>query len=366
MKAVLLLLLAAVAARAHPVAQGSMEIDVQPGHVFLRLRVSNEQVFVATAFGSAEPANLDGAWTAHGAYLLSKIEVAADGAVLAGTLTKVEPPGDRTVKGFAKYELRYPLAAEPRELRCQQALLNEINYAPGNRWEATFVVRATAGEKVLREGALFSHREPLVIGLGAGANPRAGVFGAFLRLGIHHILEGWDHLLFMGALVLAVRRVRELIAVVTAFTVAHTLTLALSVLDLVRLSPRIVEPMIAASIVVVAAQNVVRPEQSRGMPRLVVAFCFGLFHGLGFAGGLLAAMPPGTSVAKALVAFSLGVEIGHEAVVLPIFVGGALLRGRLRELEVRERVSLWTMRMASVAIAACGCFYLVSALRDGV
>jgi hypothetical protein len=327
--------------------------------------VSNEQVFVATAFGSAEPASLDAAWAAHGAYLLSKIEVAADGLVLAGTLAKVELPSDRTVKGFAVYELRYPLAAEPRELRCKQALLTEINYAPGNQWEATFVVRAVAGDRVLREGMLFSHREPLVIRMDDATDPQAGVFGAFLRLGIHHILEGWDHLLFMAALVLAVRRVGELIAVVTAFTVAHTLTLTLSVLDIVRLSSHIVEPMIAASIIVVAGQNIMRPAQSRGALRLVLAFCFGLFHGLGFAGGLLEAMPPGTSVAEALIAFSLGVEIGHQVVVLPIFFGLALFRSRLREFEVRERFSLWTMRLGSVVIAACGCFYFVAALRHG-
>src|SRR5205807_1459282 len=74
------------------------------------------------------------------------------------------------------------------------------------------------------------------------------------------------------------------------FTVAHTLTLALSVLNIVTLGERVVEPMIAASIVFVAVQNVFWPRQSRGWTRLAVAFAFGLFHGLGFAGGLKEAM----------------------------------------------------------------------------
>src|SRR5436309_15978549 len=89
-----------------------------------------------------------------------------------------------------------------------------------------------------------------------------------------------------------------------------------------------VDTMIAASIVFFALQNVIVPEKSRGAGRLLVAFFFGLFHGLGFAGGLLSAMEgmAGLAVGLAIVAFSLGVEIGHQMVVLPIF--GALKAAR--------------------------------------
>jgi HupE / UreJ protein len=354
-----------LAARAHPVAQGSMDLDARPDHIAIRVRVSNEQIFVATGFAAEAPANPEAMWPAHGAYLLSRIEVAADGAPLAGTVVKHEAPADRSVRGFTIYELRYPLAAAARELRLRQTLLNEIAYAPGNPWEATFSVRATAGGTVIRDAALFTHREPLVLALTIPGAPGAGVFGEYLRHGIHHILAGWDHLLFMAALVLAVRRIGELIAVVTTFTIAHTLTLALSVFDVVRLPSHIVEPMIAASIVVVAVQNISFPAQTRGPLRLALAFGFGLFHGLGFAGGLLEAMQSGASVGTALVAFSIGVELGHQVVVIPIFVILAIVRARMSQPEMRERFSLRTLRAGSALIAAAGCFYLVDALRSG-
>jgi hypothetical protein len=330
----------------------------------LQMRISNEQVFVESAFAKSAPANAQAMWPAHGEYLLSKIEVVADGKPLAGSLKKVDIPADRTVRGFATYELRYPLAAAAREISLRQSLLNEISYAPGNPWEATFSVRAMAGDVVIREAALLTHREPLVLNLTSAAAPGDGVFSEYLSHGIHHILEGWDHLLFMAALVLAVRKIGELVAVVTAFTVAHTITLALSVFDIFRLPSHIVEPMIAASIVVVAVQNIAFPAQSHGLLRLALAFGFGLFHGLGFAGGLLEAMQSGASVGTALVAFSIGVELGHQVVVIPIFVILTLVRSRLRLPETRERFSLLTLRAGSAVIAAAGCVYLVSALRE--
>ena len=145
--------------------------------------------------------------------------------------------------------------------------------------------------------------------------------GAFLRHGIRHILGGYDHLLFVAGLVLAVVSIFDLLKVVTAFTIAHTLTLTLAVLDIVRVSHRIVEPMIAGSIVLVALQNLLWPTRARGWTRLGVAFGFGLFHGLGFAGGLLSAMEgmAGVAIVTAIAAFSFGVEIGHQVVALPLF-----------------------------------------------
>jgi len=168
------------------------------------------------------------------------------------------------------------------------------------------------------------------------------------------------------------------VKVVTAFTLAHTITLTLSVLNLVSLSKGIVEPMIAASIVFVAVQNVFWPRQSRGWLRLVLAFSFGLFHGLGFAGGLREAMNgmPGVGLAAALIGFSLGVEIGHQAVVLPLFGAMAVgRRGRLSDVErvgeVAERsegksVDIFGLvtRGVSAAVAVCGAWYFVIALRQ--
>ena len=150
---------------------------------------------------------------------------------------------------------------------------------------------------------------------------RQSLFAAYFLHGVHHILTGYDHLLFVSALVLAATTLWELVKVVSAFTLAHTMTLTLAALNLVHLPASVVEPLIAASIVFVALQNVFWPGRSKGWSRLGAAFFFGLFHGLGFAGGLLNAMRemPGATMFLAILAFSVGVEAGHQMVVLPLF-----------------------------------------------
>ena len=187
----------------------------------------------------------------------------------------------------------------------------------------------------------------------------------YLRHGIMHILSGYDHLLFIGALVLATVTLWDLVKVVTAFTLAHTITLTLAVLDLVRLPSSVVEPMIAASIVFVALQNVFWPQRTRGWSRLAVAFFFGLFHGLGFAGGLLSAMEgmAGMTVGLAIIAFSVGVELGHQIVVLPVFCALKLARATQPHEAGRNRITARALRYGSAAISMAGIFYLIAALR---
>lgn len=163
--------------------------------------------------------------------------------------------------------------------------------------EASYFTRVTLAGHPGEQSFLLTYKTPLRFDCRKGLNvdtasirEKAALAAAFVRHGILHILTGYDHLLFVAALLLAVTTFWDLVKVISAFTLAHTLTLALAALDIFRLPGRIVEPMIAASIIFVALQNVFWPERSRGWSRLVVAFVFGLFHGLGFAGGLLDAM----------------------------------------------------------------------------
>jgi len=225
----------------------------------------------------------------------------------------------------------------------------------------------------VREGLLLTSRQPLTFRREANGTqdkrkPRVDgwqVIRDYCRHGLLHILTGYDHLLFVTALVLAVRSLWDLVKVITAFTAAHSITLTLSAFDLVRLPSRVVEPIIAASIVFVALQNVFWPEQTRGWTRLTVAFFFGLFHGLGFAGGLLAAMEgmPTQALALAIIGFSVGVEIGHQVVVLPTFVALKLARGwRGKSPQSEVRTQLFS-RLGSAAISIAGAAYLVAALR---
>ncbi len=137
----------------------------------------------------------------------------------------------------------------------------------------------------------------------------------YTRLGIEHILTGFDHLLFVVALTLLVRKRKMLLASITAFTVAHSLTLACAVLGLLRLPSQPVEASIALSIVLVCGECV-RPADSlaRQAP-WAVTFAFGLLHGLGFASALLAVGLPEEHVPAALFFFNVGVEIGQLGVI---------------------------------------------------
>jgi len=144
------------------------------------------------------------------------------------------------------------------------------------------------------------------------------VLFTYVRHGVEHIAFGFDHLLFVTALMLIVRDWRKLVKTITAFTVAHSITLTCATLHWVTLPSAPVEAMIAISIVMVAAE-VVRKE--RGQVSLaitspwIVAFTFGLLHGFGFAGALVALGLPQGDIPLALLAFNIGVELGQLAFI---------------------------------------------------
>jgi hydrogenase/urease accessory protein HupE len=144
------------------------------------------------------------------------------------------------------------------------------------------------------------------------------VVRTYTVLGIEHILLGFDHLLFVLALVLIVRGTRTLLLTITAFTVAHSISLALATLGVVHVPGPPVEAIIALSIVFVASEIV---HQQRGLESLaarkpwVVAFTFGLLHGLGFAGALAEVGLPENAIPLSLLFFNVGVELGQVAFV---------------------------------------------------
>jgi hydrogenase/urease accessory protein HupE len=155
------------------------------------------------------------------------------------------------------------------------------------------------------------HRETTIA---FGRTPVWQAIGGFVTLGIEHILTGYDHMLFLLCLLMLGGSLRQLIKIVTAFTVAHSVTLSLGVLNLVALPSRWVESAIALSIFYVAAENVWRGSASLRR-RWLVTFGFGLVHGLGFASALQEMHLPQANIAASLVGFNLGVEIGQLAVI---------------------------------------------------
>jgi hypothetical protein len=345
---------------AHPVAQGALDVAMLPERVVIHATVSTEEVLVAAAYGGDAGASFESKRRDHGEYLRQHLLVAADGRALNGRSIGTDDKSPRPT-----YTFEYPLSrGAPVRLQISQDVLREFDYAPGNPWEASYLVQVHDEHGPVAQ-ALLTAREPLSLSYRSAQQPQTSAWplvGAFVRHGVMHILTGYDHLLFVAALLLATTTLWDLVKVITAFTLAHTLTLTLAALDLFRLPETVVEPMIAASIVVVAVQNVLWPSQSRGTSRLFVAFAFGLFHGLGFAGGLLDAMTglPGMSAAIAITAFSVGVELGHQVVVLPMFVVRRLLHG---DGEQAARRDCFAQRYGSAAISCAGMAYLVIALR---
>ena len=180
------------------------------------------------------------------------------------------------------------------------------------------------------------------------------VAGRFLPAGIHHILIGPDHLLFLVGLLLLGGSLRQLALVVTAFTLAHSLTLSLAVLGVFSPPARLVEPAIALSIVYVGVDNLL-VRQGRDL-RAWIALGFGLVHGLGFASVLREMELPPRALGLSLVSFNLGVEIGQLVVV--VIVASALAALRARSEVVSRRLAV----AGSIGVVGAGSFWFVQRL----
>jgi hydrogenase/urease accessory protein HupE len=183
---------------------------------------------------------------------------------------------------------------------------------------------------------------------------RQGTFAVvrkFVASGVHHILIGPDHLLFLVGLLLLGGTIRQLVLVVSAFTAAHSVTLSLAALNIFSPSPRIVEPAIALSIIYVGADNLtVRGGRDvRGW----IAFAFGLVHGFGFAGVLREMDLPSRALGWSLFSFNIGVEIGQLVVVLAV---ASLLAA------VRAKSEIAGRRLAvagSIVVIVAGAFWFI-------
>ena len=201
------------------------------------------------------------------------------------------------------------------------------------------------------EKVLDAEARSLSIDLLAASSSTARTAWSFVTLGVEHILSGYDHLVFLAGLILAAVTVRELLIALTAFTAAHSISLALVVAGGVHAPPSIVEPLIAASIAWVGVENLLG---RRGGSRWWVVFAFGLVHGFGFAGAL-AELGVGSSardVAVALLSFNGGVEAGQiaaAAAMLPVVWA------------IRARPS-WQARLlpvCSMTIVIAGAYWLI-------
>lgn len=392
-------------ASAHPLSQGSLDVTVYRDHVLVKARVTIEEIRITNSSTGDHPvptamaAEGQDMFDRHADYISKHLHIVCDGVVLSGRVVDATPPAEisKVTTSSAVYTIDYSLSGPaPRVVEFWHDTLADGRFPAGQSWETTYLLSmAQDGHRPSRALLARGDRAPMVCDWIAGADTQPAtqpvdysnltgaekwtLFKTYCIHGINHILGepkgprifdredvGFDHLLFVTALVLSTVTLWDLIKVVSAFTLAHTITLALAALKMVSVSPSISEPLIALSIVFVAVQNVFWPKQSHGMMRLAAAFFFGLFHGLGFAGGLLESMQNmhGQVVALAIVAFSVGVELGHQFVVLPLFAALKIARAARPTLSSRDLLSFRVQRYGSALISLAGAFYLYSAIHE--
>lgn len=204
-------------------------------------------------------------------------------------------------------DLDYACPAPPRALRLTYRLFFGVD--PGHR--AIGTIDAGRGRQ---EYLLDRHTTTLEAGV--GERGVLAILSRMVLLGVEHILIGIDHVLFVVALLLGGGRLWSLVKIVTAFTLAHSLTLALAWFGLIALPGRPVEILIAASVAYVALENALGRGKGH---RWILAFAFGLVHGLGFYGVLSELETDPSHIVTTLLAFNLGVELGQLAIVAVLF-----------------------------------------------
>ncbi|MBO0857470.1 MAG: HupE/UreJ family protein [Chloracidobacterium sp.] len=179
---------------------------------------------------------------------------------------------------------------------------------------------------------------------------RPQAFWGFLPLGVEHIWLGFDHLAFLFALLIAGGSIRDAAKIITSFTVAHSITLALATLEVIAIPSKIVEPMIAVSIIYVGLENILRRQIDR---RWMLTFAFGLIHGFGFASALRdLGVGAGVKAIAPLLTFNLGVEIGQivvAAIILPL----------IWKLRQRPRFVVRYVPACSILVALAGAYWLI-------
>jgi hydrogenase/urease accessory protein HupE len=213
------------------------------------------------------------------------------------------------------------------------------------------LVTATSGSETVH-GVLFAGEPELDV---AATRAVGGGVPALFRLGIEHILTGYDHLLFLVAVVLVGGSLRAILAAVTAFTLAHSVTLALAALGVWAPRPALVEPAIALSIAYVGIENCLVRDIGR---RWRLTFAFGLIHGFGFAGALREIAVSAAELPVALASFNVGVEAGQLAVLSVVLPCTAWLAGR-------RWFAAGGLQATSVGISAIGLGWFVVRVMAG-
>ena len=298
------------------------DLNVTPAEELLKTDVVAERARVLTAL------------------LSPRFTLTADGR----PLTPMWSPNPEilTERQSLRFEIRYQLTAPPGAIQVTAAM---FPYDPNHQ---TFV-NVYEGEALTQ--AILDRARPSFEYFSGTRQGVTAVIRKFVPAGVHHILIGPDHLLFLVGLLLLGGTFRQLLLVVTSFTLAHSITLSLAALNLVSPPSRVIEPAIALSIVYVGADNLL----ARGGRdvRAWIAFAFGFIHGFGFAFVLREMDLPIRALGWSLFSFNFGVEIGQLIVV--IAVASVLTWLRARSESVGRQVAF----AGSLVVIAAGAFWFI-------
>lgn len=240
--------------------------------------------------------------------------------------------------------MRLNTTAKPSALRIQCAL---FPYDPQHQ---TFL--NVYEDDALVHQEIFTQDHQLFVYRTGDRQGWMSVVKEFIPAGIYHIFTGPDHVLFIVGLLLMGGTLLRLLSIVTAFTIAHSITLTLAALNVINLSPRLIEPAIALSIIYVGIDNLMVGKTGRDM-RAWIAFFFGFVHGFGFAGVLREFGLPRQALGWSLFSFNFGVEIGQACIV--VVVAALLVSLRTRNQALASRI----VKVGSVCVIVAGSYWFI-------
>ncbi len=276
------------------------------------------------------------------------LHLKADGQELTGRVQSVAP--ETTARtDYLHFEIAFPWKERPKSLGIASRL---FPYDSRHKTYVNIYEGKTLAKQIIFEG----QNETAEFVLGSGQSTLQ-VIREFVAEGIHHIFIGPDHILFIIALLLLGGSLGQLLKIVTSFTVAHSITLAMATFNVLSPSARLIEPTIALSIVCVGIHDLLHrkdtEENKKRDYRMAFAFCFGLIHGFGFASVLKELELPRQALGWSLFSFNVGVELGQMCIVLAVSPLLALLKKR------SERMAQNVVLYASLFVIAAGGFWFV-------
>jgi hydrogenase/urease accessory protein HupE len=279
--------------------------------------------------------------------LRQRLLVAADGRALELELMRIEPQVERQALAL---HLRFNANALPGGLSIRCTL---FPYDPQHQ---TFLNIYEDGKLTHQE--IFNKDHATLDYFTGSRQGTIAVVKKFIPGGIYHIFVGPDHILFLVGLLLLGGSMLRLLTIVTAFTIAHSITLSLAALDVLNPPARLIEPAIALSIVYVGIDNLMVGKTGRDV-RPLIAFFFGLVHGFGFAGVLKEFGLPSQALGWSLFSFNFGVEIGQVCIV--VVVASLLTALRNRNKALGERIAI----IGSVVVILAGCYWFIERVFGG-